>query len=130
MKSAYHSVFNYLVRFAFWVRTPDTQEWTAFHCLSFLLLLNVVTLYAAVTRVWFPDEHRVPVFGLFAAFGGLVCFNYSLLRHNAVFQQPTAIRHQRARPTVAWAVGAYVLLSCLLGAYAMKYLHDLNLGLR
>ena len=118
------------MRFAFWVRTPDTQELTAFLCFSFLLLLNVVTLYAAVTRVWFPDEHRVPVLVLFVTFGGLVCCNYGLLRHNTVFQQPTAIHHQRFRPAVAWAVGAYVVLSCLLGAYAMKCLHDLNLGLR
>ena len=130
MKTAYYSAFYQLLRFTFWVRTQDTQEWTALYCLSFLLFLNVATLYAVTVHYYFPYGHTVSVIGAVFVFILIVFFNYRVLRHNAVFQNPATIQQERTPASATWLVGVYVVLSFILGAYFIKQLHDVNVAFR
>jgi len=130
MKTAYYAVFYQLLRFTFWVRTQDTQEWSALFFFTFLQFLNVAAVYAAVGHELYPYGHRVPIAGV-VAFGILLAFgNYRLLRGNPVFKHPATIHQQKHRPSTAWLVGAYVVLTGAVAAYYLKQVHDVNVSFR
>ena len=130
MKATYYSVFYQHLRFTFWVRTRDTQQWTALYCFAFLQFLNVATLYAAVARQLYPYGHRVSIPGVVGCFGVVIYGNYRVLRGNPMFQCPSTIQQQQHRALTAWLVGAYVVLSGLVGAYYLKQMHDVNVVFR
>ena len=130
MKAAYYSVFYQLLRFTFWIRTQDTQQWSALVFFAVLQCFNALTLYAAVAYQLYPYGHRVSIPGVIGCFVLVVYGNYHLLRGNPVFQQPAAIHQQPQRTTTAWLVSAYVLLTAVVGAYYFTQLHDVNLAFR
>jgi hypothetical protein len=130
MKAAYYSVFYQFLRFTFWVRTPDTQEWSALIFFAVFQCWNAFTLYAAVTYQLYPYGHRVSVPAFVGFFVAVVYGNYRLLCGNPVFQQPATVHQQPQRPAMAWLVGAYVLLTAVVGFHYSKQLHDVNVAFR
>ena len=130
MKTAYYSVFYQLLRFTFWVRTPDTQQWSDLIFLALLQSFNAFVLYAPVAHYLSPTAPGVSVPGAVGFYGALVYGNYRLLRSNPVFQHPATVRQQPQRPATAWLVGAYVLLTVLVGGYYLEQMHDVNVAFR
>lgn len=130
MKAAYYSVFYQLLRFTFWVRTPDTQEISALVFLVVFQCLNALTLYAAVAYQLYPYGHRVSIPGVVGFFVAVMYGNHRLLRDNPVFQHPATVHQLPQRPATAWLVGAYVLLTVVVGCYYLKQMHDVNVAFR
>ena len=130
MKTAYCAVFYQLLRFTFWVRTQDTQEWSALFFFTILQFFNVAAGYAAVAHELYPYGHQVPIAGVVAFVIMLAFGNYRLLRGNAVFQHPATIHQLKHRPSTAWLVGAYVVLTGAVAAYYLKQMHDVNVSFR
>ncbi len=126
MKSAYYAVFYQLLRFTFWARVRDTQEWSALFFFSFLQFLNVAAIYAAAAYYWHPYGHRVPIPGVVGIMLLLMFSNYRLLRDDPVFQNPATIHQREHRIATAWLVGAYVVVSALVSIYLLKRIHDVN----
>lgn len=130
MKAAYYSVFYQLLRFTYWVRTPDTQQWSALYFFAVLQCFNALTLYAAIAYQLYPHGHRVSVPAVAGCTVLVIYANHRLLRGNPVFQQPASIHQQPQRTATAWLVGAYVLLTVVAGVYYLKQMHDVNLAFR
>lgn len=130
MQTAYYSVFYQLLRFTFWIKVKDTQEWTALLNLSLLLFLNLITLYDAVTQHSYSYGHIVPVPWFVGVFGLVVLFNHRVLLRNEAYRHSATIQKQSSKPVVPWLVAVYVLLSFLFAAYYSKQMHDMNVLFR
>lgn len=126
MKKAYNAVFYELLRFVFWVHARDTQEWSALFYFAFLQFLNLFALDSAIEYQLYPYGHRTSIPGVVGFAALLVFGNYHLLRRNPVFRNPANIHQLKHRASTAWLVGAYVVLSVIVGFYFIKQMHDVN----
>jgi hypothetical protein len=71
MNYLYKYLFYKILVFVYWVKTKDTQEWSAMFIVSFLICINIGTIYSIIKVFFFPNLHlETPVY--YVIFGSVV----------------------------------------------------------
>lgn len=116
----YRFLFYKILVFVFWVKTRDTQEWSAMFILSFLICINIGTIYSIVKATFLPSIHLESPIN-FVLIGSLVmAANYFYFIRNDRFRK---IMDEFGKDSTAngFLSTTLTLLYLLISFYSMFY---------
>lgn len=116
----YKFLFYKILIFVFWVKTRDTQEWSAMFILSFLICINIGTIYSIIKAIFLPSIHfESPI--NYVLIGSLVMVaNYFYFIRNDRFKK---IMDEFEKDSIAngFLSTTLTLLYLLISFYCMYY---------
>ncbi len=130
IKNLHKSLYFQILNFVFWVKIKDTPHVTALLNLSFLMFMNVVTIYIALKIIFFRELHIENVFTLLLVFFLILLVNYSSLIKDISFVEKFEELRRANTNSKKVASLVYILLTISLFIIFMIKGHDTNMHSR